>query len=400
MKKKTETQEKKKTGGARQRILIALAVLAVAGAAAYLYFSGWINQWLGKKSTYSLAETDTVISLDAEGGAALKGFGALIVRANRSGVRASDAEGKTVWDVGFQMISPSLEAAGTYIAAADRKGSEALLISETGETVRLSADHTILFHTLNRQGKVVIVTSEEKTNTLLLFGPDGKLLLKRKTYQNKDGIPAAAAISPDGKRLVVSSISYTGGRLASILTLFDLSDKGAELVDRILASQRIENELVTDLGFCGGSCLYASESSFGAIETDKGGRLWSVRPDYQLKCIAFGENGLAVGLGERIAGVASETETNFYLYNTAGNVLYSAYLPGLQLLEYNAGIYVLGGEQRFSAVNENGKILWDYESALTLARMIPLSDRKTLVGRIGDKLQYYRVEEIQEAVSK
>ncbi len=390
--------ENKKASGSRQRILIALIVLLLLGGLIALYATGVINQWLGKPSNSTLSEKGIRVELNADGAATVRGLGGLVIRANKSGVRAADASGKTVWDIACSMIAPYIESAGDYIAVADRKGTEAILISSDGNAVRLSADAPILLHSVSEGGRVVLITAEDKTNTLLLFESDGRLLLKRKTYQNKDGIPAAAAVSADGSRLVCSLLSYAGGSVASIVTFFDLSDKGADLADRILSSRRMDNELVTDLAFRGDVCLYASDLSFGAFDRAKGSLLWGIVPEQKMSVLAFGAESIAVGLGDPAIGVAEEAKENFILYSMSGNVIWKMNVKGLRSLEYNAGIYVAGGQHYDTALAESGKKLWDFDSVRDYARLIPLGDRKTVVAQSADSLIYYRVVEQQEEI--
>lgn len=405
-------KRKRRNKERRTRLWIFAVAAVLVAALAYLFFSGWLDQWTGRRSRYSLEASGVTVPFSGESETVVGGLGNLVLRVNGAGVRAVDPRGETAWDIGFSMDDPHLAVAGNYLAVADYGGQTVVIADAQGHSseIGFAAGDRIMFHSVSESGELILVSLGEKENELSVYAGKAdetglnwiryEKVLSRRTYQAKDGIPLAAALSADGKRLVTSYFQYYGSRFQSVLTCFDLSAAGADLVDRILGSVQLPDELVTELGFCGGSCLFASDSSFGALSVDKGCALaWQNVPEWKLSAAVIGEDSIAVALGERKAGSAKEAEKNFFIYNKEGSEVYAASVGEVSSLTCNAGIYVCGSDHFYTAVSGRGKNLWSYDCPRDFAKLIALADRKTVAARGSDGLVFYQVKEIMEAVT-
>lgn len=392
-----EEEEGKPESGKQGRIVrvgIGVLIVLVAVAALVLYKTGWLTKWLGGGVDYSLAATETKLPMVNEIDTVTDTVGDLFIRVNRSGALAVNKNASTAWDVAFGMKSPSVVTAGRYVAVADRSGTTAVVLNTSGEVYRMTAEFPIELHAINEQGKLILVCKDNDGYTLYLYSDNGSLLLKRKTYSGKDGIPTAAALSPDGERMAVASLTYTGTELNTVLTVFDLSLSGGQLVDRILGSRVLNGTLVALLHCGNESCLYLGDNQFGSVGIKNGVTdLWSDSLAYQLTAVAFGDEAFAVALGERAAGVAETSAYDFYLYSYEGETLMKQKFGGVTGLRANGNRFVAVVGRTFIAFDARGLSLWHYESAEELLEILPLDDKNLVAARSRSEMIIYKIIE-------
>lgn len=377
----------KRKGGWLAAVLLLLAVTAVA----YLILSGTLSRWLGGSANDTLDKLGISVSTDRET-YGVESVDNLVITVGKTGMRAYDSKGQICWDIAFSMQAPKLSVCGEYALAADYGATQACLVKVDGTNLTITAEAPILFARVDEGGRVLLAATDGKRNSLSLYDATGALLLRRVTYQNKDGIPVAAAVSADGKRLAGAYVSYTGGSLCTNVTIFDLSDNGADLTDRILGNYRLEEQLVSDLWFSGRSLIFVGDAELGVIDAERDCKpVWTVSPAYEVTFAAASDGTLAIVLGDRKAGTASPAEEYFFLYDINGRVLYHGLSDAPTSLAANAGVFTVGDGRSFSGFSSRGKLLWEKEFSFEYQRMLPLADRKTAVAVNTELLEYYYV---------
>lgn len=377
----------KRKGGWPAAVLLLLAVTA----AAYLILSGTLGRWLGRSTGDTPDKLDISVPTDREA-YGVESMGNLVITAGKTGMRAYDGKGQICWDIAFSMQAPKLSVCGDYALAADYGATRACLTNVDGTNLTITAEAPILFACVDEDGRVLLAATEGKRNSLSLYDAAGTLLLRRVTYQNKDGIPVAAAVSPDGKRLAGAYVSYTGGSLCTNVTVFDLSDNGADLTDRILGNYRLDEQLVSDLWFSGHSLIFVGDADFGVIDAERDCKpAWTVSPAYEVAFAAASDGALAIVLGDRKAGTASPAEEYFFLYDINGKVLYHGLSDAPASLAANSGVFIVGDGRVFGGFSSRGRFLWEKEFSFEYQRVLPLADRKTAVAVNTELLEYYYV---------
>ena len=380
--------------------LLILLLLILVTAVLYLIFSGWLNQWIGKPSNNVLDKTEIYILRDRDA-SETECMNGLVISAGKTGVRAYDAKGQICWDIAYTMQQPRLFTCEGYALVADYGATQAVLIREDGENVAISADAPILFARVDEGGRVLLASTDTKRNSLSLYDAQGTLLLRRVTYQNKDGIPIAAAVSADGKRLAGAYVSYTGGAICTNMTVFDLSDNGADLTDRILGNYRLDEQLVSDLYFRGHDLFFVGDACFGVLDAARDCTpAWRVEPSYEITFAAVTNDTLAIGYGDPKAGTATPASEYFFLYDKSGKVLYHGLSEAPTSLSAAAGVFVVGDGHAFHGISARGRILWEKDFTVEYRRLLPLADQNTVVAVGPERLEYYYVRNKWEVEQK
>jgi hypothetical protein len=386
----------RKDHGSLRWVLLILVLLAIVALGAF-FLSDRFGTLLKRGTTYTLDKTGTVVSLERDGATMTAGMGDLLLRSNKDGVQALAASGEVQWDIAYTMSRPYLCVAGSYAAVADRRGQTAILVDATGSVTRFTAEGTILFHTVNELGEVALVTSEDDGHTITLYDAGGNKLLKRRTYEKKDGVPVAIALSADGQRMSTSFLTYTGGSLASTLTIFDLSTSGASLSDRILGSKKFEGTLISDLRYMDKQCLYIGDDRLGAVDTTSGCvDSWEESLSYQIEAVAFTDEAVAIALGQGGAGNGEAADYDLWIYDAKGNVKAKKNMGGLTGLIAGDDVFVCSSGQTYTACDIKGSVRWYLDATEAYYHLIPFSDGLTVAAEGSKGFTYYQVTEITE----
>lgn len=391
-KRDTEKKERK----SRRWVILILILLAAVAVAAF-FLSDRFGTMLKRGTSYTLAKTGNTVALERDGSTMTENLGDLILRANKEGVRGITAEGQVRWDVAYTMSRPYLSVAGTYAAVADRRGQEAVIIDQNGTATRVTAENPILFHGVNEAGILALVTIEEDGHSITLYSFDGSKLLKRRTYEKRDGVPVALALSADGQRMTTSFLSYAGTSLSSTVTAFDLSSSGTGLKDRILGSKKFDDTLISDLYYIGNHCVYIGDHRIGALDTSSGcEESWEENLKYQIRAVAFGEEAFAVALGQGMAGTGSAAEFDFWIYNGRGSILSKKNLGGITGLTAAGDVFVCSNGRSYTAFDIKGSVRWYLDAEEDYYKLLPFGDKKTVAAESGTNFTYYEVKELAE----
>lgn len=380
-----------KTQGKRRYWLLVIPAAIVAAAALFL--------WGGRKAGagYTLTPTGISAELDRDSATVTGRMGSLMLRANRAGVQAVTAEGKAQWDIPYTMTHPYLLTCGQYALVADRGGKTAVLLRSDGMAVWLAAENTILFQAMNENGQTILVTQEEDGHGTTLYEFDGSKLLKRRTYEKNDGIPMAAALSADGRRMVTACLSYTGTSLTSVITVFDLSASGATLTDRVLGSCRLEGTLVTDLYYIEDTCIYLADNRIGGLATEKGcEEVWTEELTHRIRAAAFGKTAFAIALGEGLAGTGTEAEQDVLIYDGSGKQLAGKTMGSITGLTATDDVFVCGVGRSYTALDRKGNTTWLYDAGEDYRQVFQLAGGRGVAAVSTEKFVFYSITERTE----
>ena len=269
------TQEKKKW------ILLGMIIVCVVALTAFLFSDRFYNMIRGK-SSYVLQKTEQTVGF-SDGNASVLTEGELLLRCSQDGLQAIDEKGRVEWDVPFTMSSPYMLKAGNFISVADRLGTSVVVVRDGVVQTEIDAEKQILLHSVNEQGASVVVLDGSESHDVKLYSNTGETLMQRHTYAEADGIPVAIALNADGSRMATSYIHYTGTKIQSIITVFDLTESGSALVDRIVGSAAFEDCVIADLKFDGDLCFFAGSDRFGAVDAERTCEIvWEKTLEYQM----------------------------------------------------------------------------------------------------------------------
>lgn len=375
-------------------VLILLAALVLLGVTAFiLYQSGVLGKWFGWDSNSVLEAKEVTVSLDADAYVTTDMARDLLLRSNCSGLRASKANGDTAWDISFHMTAPLLKVNGEYAAVADCGGNLAVVADQKGERYRVSTDKPIQLAAINAKGEMTLVLADQQENWIHVYNNEGRLLIMRHTFQNRDGLVLAVALSDNTERLITSYYKFTGAQRGSLITAFDLTSNGEVLADRILGSTTIQNEMVVDLFFADDQCFFVSESSFGVLRAAREvSVVWREESGRRLEAVAFAGKTIALIFSEGRIGLKTNGDPGLSVYNEDGQRVFFEKSESLCVLNACNSSYIYGDGYAFRAINERGVRQWRADLVVYNESLHAFADEKTVAGRTKGLLQYYSVE--------
>lgn len=371
-------------------ILMAMAGICLVALAAFLFSDRFYNMIQGK-SSYTLEKTEQTVNF-AEGNTSVVLYGKNLLRCSQDGLQALSETGQVVWDIPFTMSSPYMLRAGNYISVADRLGTAVLLIREGVVETQITTEKKVLLHCVNEQGSSAVVLDGGDGHSVNLYSNTGEMLMQRYTYANTDGIPIAIALSEDSTRMATAYVHYTGTKLQSIITVFDLTENGSALVDRILGSVSLEGCLVSDLRFNGSECFYAASDRVGMIKTgDACEALWEKQLDYQIDSLVMMDSYFAIRFGEGLAGAVAPVEKNIVIYDYSGDVVHEEYLEGADYLDAWGDTVICGAGRSYYGMSVKGSPKWQVDSIEEYNRLVAFDSGNTVAGLRNGQICYYQV---------
>lgn len=371
-------------------MLLGMVAIFVIALTAFLFSDRFYNMIRGR-SSYVLQKMEQTVAF-AEGNTSVLVAGDYLLRCSQDGLQALDEKGKVIWDVPFTMSSPYMLKAGNYISVADRLGTSVMLIKNGVVETEIDAENQILLQCVNEQGASVAVLDGEESHDVKLYSSDGEVLMQRHTYADKDGIPVAIALNADGSRMATAYIHYTGTKIQSIVTVFDLTESGSALVDRIVGSVAFEDCVIADLKFDGELCFFAGSDRFGAVEAKRTCEIvWEKQLEYQMETLILSDDYFAVRYGEGMAGTVAAAENNVVVYNYNGKVLCSESLEGATYLDAWGDTVIYGAGRSYYGISPNGSPKWQFDAVEDYSRLVAFESGDTVAAVRNGEIGYFKV---------
>lgn len=377
--------------GRSRLIWVVVTILVLLVVFILIFFSDRLYNWINGTASYVLVQSSTVIT-NPEGTMSVDIDGNQLIRCSQDGVQALDADGNVIWDIPFTMSSPSLVQAGDYISVADQLGMSLVTVKDGAETCEITTENTIIMNTVNEIGQTAVVLSAEDGHMVDLYAEDGSVLLQRRTYSAEDGIPMGVALNADGTRMATIYVNYSGTSISSILTVFDLTESGSSLVDRILGSVTIEGSLISDIKFVGSQLFYIGTEYMGAINTTTNtDSVWQTRLSYQIESLVLQDDYFAVRYGEGLAGTAQKVTDNIVIYNYSGEEIYAGQFENATYLDAQNGTVIVGSERSFTGLSSSGHVKWTLNAIEDYSRLLAFDNGRQVAALKRGQIDLYDV---------
>lgn len=371
-------------------ILMGMIILFCVALAMFLFSDRFYNMIQGR-SSYTLEKQEQTVSF-SEGNISIELDGNRLLRCNQDGLQAFDEKGQVAWDVPFTMSSPYMLKAGDQISVADRLGTRLVLIRNGIVETEIVTEKKILLQCVNEQGSSVVVLDGSDSHDVNLYSVSGELLMQRHTFASEDGIPVAVALNQDGSRMATSYIHYTGTSVQSIVTIFDLTEKGSALVDRIVGSASFEGCLITDLKFSDSGCFFAGTDRFGSLSVGNACEIqWEKVLEYQMDTLILEDTYYAVRYGEGLAGTVSAPQNNIAVYDYSGKLIFEDNIEGITYLDAWGDTLICGAGRAYYGMSSKGSPKWQLDSIEEYSRMIAFENGDTVAALRNGEISFYRV---------
>ncbi|MDF2539651.1 MAG: hypothetical protein K0S76_2672 [Herbinix sp.] len=321
-----------------RRFIFGMVVLGIA-AAGIIY---WIRLTNMTYHNYEVVNT-TQNTGEYKGG--YLSYGSSVVKYNKDGAIALNKEGDVLWNASFEMADPIAESCEEYVVIADRGNKVIHTFNKDGEVGNITTLHNIVKVEIAKQGVVAALMEEEDTNYIKFFKVDGSevtssedtsTLAEMVKGTDEVGYPLDFSLSNDGKKMVVSFLSVTSGKLVSAVGFYNFDEVGQNKTDNFTGGQSYEDIIVPKVEFLNNDtvCIYR----------ENGIDWYSVREiPNQIKEVNFDQKIKSILSNDKYSGVVIEedgdTTGKLMLYDLKGNKVLDKKLS----MDYDK-IYLAGEE--------------------------------------------------------
>ena len=191
-----------------------------------------------------------------------------VLKLTRDGAEAISSDGKTLWNVSYNMKEPIGAVCQSYAAIADRGGTSLYIIDGSGNANHLTMLSNIEQVEVAAQGVTAVLTSDGEYDYINIYTMDSQeSLIDIETNINKDGFPIEIALSEDGKKLVTSYMAVADDMVKSWLTFYNFGDIGKNMVNNIAGSISFDKTIIPEIKFLTNDlvCVY-TDSAFYLYE--------------------------------------------------------------------------------------------------------------------------------------
>ncbi|HHU71089.1 MAG TPA: hypothetical protein GXZ21_03530 [Clostridiales bacterium] len=187
-----------------------------------------------------------------------------VVKYNKDGAVAYDKDGKLLWNGSYEMMDPVADVCENYVVVADRGSKLIHIFNETGFVSSIITLYDIIEAEIAKQGVVAVLMGSEKTSYVKLYHAEGTIVTDSNeegviseivTQVDEAGYPMDLTISDDGKKLVISFLSFTSGKLVSTVGFYNFGEVGQNVIDRFVGGFEYEEIVVPKVSFVGNNTV-------------------------------------------------------------------------------------------------------------------------------------------------
>ena len=174
--------------------------------------------------TYDAVQVLDSHALSDAGSNGYTAFAGGILKYNRDGVSLMDAEGEDKWNQATQLQQPVIATSQQYAASADVTGTAVYIFDEKGLVKQLQTGKPIERVFVGNDGTAALIQENGSTPVVSCYDRKGALLLKHQASLSESGYPISAALSDDGKVLVLSYLKASGKGVSGKIAFFDIKE--------------------------------------------------------------------------------------------------------------------------------------------------------------------------------
>ena len=187
-------------------------------------------------------------------------------------------------------------------------------------------------------------------------------------------------------------INYTGTELKSIITVFDLTESGSLLVDRVVGSVSYDGIVISDLKFVGNRMFFAGSEMIGGLTTKDGlQKDWEMKLSYRIEALVMTDDYVAIRYGEGLAGTAERIDKNVVVYNYSGGIISDRYEQDASYLGANGDTIIIGAGRSYTAISSGGAVKWTMDSTEDYMELAAFPGGRTVAALRRTQIDYYNV---------
>ena len=340
---------------------------------------------------YTHAELSRIVALAAEDGAAYENLGGNVVQYSNDGAICIDQRGNTLWNVSYEMQQPITSVSGNVIAIANRSGYYVYVMNTQG---LMGTIHTTLpIHNIAAadNGEVAVIMNDTKSTWIRLYTAGGREIAYIVRTMAENGYPIAAAVSPDGETLCLSSVQMSNAAVKTNISFFNFGKAGQKVSDHLVEHSDFIDEVIPYMHYFDNStCVCVSDKQLFCFWTTLLRRSGSTY-------VTLPENMQGVFCGDSFVGILSnnikgETQYTLDLYNKRGKKVGQVHFT-MQYTDISiAGDKVyINNEQQCQVFTIGGRCLFDGTFGRNIRALIPGADLSDLLVVTGGEVDSVRL---------
>lgn len=233
----------------RQKLTIIGTILGVVVVICVFLINAYINRVF---NAYRITAT---VDRKESNGTQYMSYKNMLLKYSKDGASVIDSSGNTVWNGSYNMNNPQVDICGDYVAIADIGGYDIQVFNGSDSGTPIKVTQPILQVEVAKQGVVAVLQEGEDNNVFQIINPYNTaetLLIDRKTYVEKDGVPVNIAFSEDGTKLVTSYVDIKKGVIQSFITFYNFSEVGQNASsNRIVGMKDYGSSVIAKVEFLG-----------------------------------------------------------------------------------------------------------------------------------------------------
>ncbi len=226
-------------------ILIAAVVIGLMALFVTQYknqvFSGYV---ITKQAEFTVLENTSYLENDGS-----------IIRYSKDGISNTDAKGKMVWNLTYEMQSPMVRIADGYAAVGDYNGHIIYLVDKDGSTYEVDTRLPIRNFAVSSSGVVAAILEESGNSWINVFNKDGTQIVEAKATMSKTGYPLALSLS--GEVMGVSYFYVDGNTMRNSVTFYNFGGIGENTTDHIVSTYAYTDAVVPVVQFMNQETAFA-----------------------------------------------------------------------------------------------------------------------------------------------
>lgn len=226
-------------------VLIAAVVIGLVALFVTQYknqvFSGYV---ISKQAEFTVLENTSYLENDGS-----------IIRYSKDGISNTDAKGKMVWNLTYEMQSPMVRIADGYAAVGDYNGHIIYLVDKEGSTYEVDTRLPIRNFAVSSNGVVAAILEESGNSWINVFNKDGTQIVEAKATMSKTGYPMAVSLS--GEVMAVSYFYVDGNTMRSSVTFYNFGGIGENTTDHIVSGYDYFDAVVPVIQFMNSETAFA-----------------------------------------------------------------------------------------------------------------------------------------------
>ncbi len=368
----------------KSKTLFFFSFVIAAAIFLYLYFDGAFEQSDDNEPAFH--ESDTTQSFTPDSRSVFYSIGDdKYFYCTKDGLSYISSNGNTEWLSNNTFAEPELIGEGKFVAIGEPGGNLIAVYNNAGEVYRkLFENSTILYFSINKLGYLSAILKKDNSYETLVFNESGNQIWQM-THLVANVYPVTADISQDGRIIALNLLDLRDLSVVSELVFCFLnSDEAKGYTDTIFGSKIKKEQVIAAISFLDdGTLVSISDVEVCGISFSKTNEInydWSIPLNNTLDCIGFSDYSFVLVYGNGIVNKQPEPSGTIHFYDSKGKLTGDYKLEkSPNFLTYSRNNCIVTVGKNVYAINDKGKLLWEYNGLQQINQAFWLNFRDNLL---------------------